>query len=71
MVDLPAPIIPTSTIERWPKAAVTSASWVALAAFGKMASDIFPINDGGWCPASDIRVAFAAGSFTNVRTKEH
>ena len=31
MVDLPAPIIPTSTTERAPSAAVISASWVVLA----------------------------------------
>src|SRR5882724_2923753 len=31
MVDLPAPIIPTSTTERTPKATVISASWRVLA----------------------------------------
>ena len=40
MVDLPAPIMPTSTIDRDPKAAVISASRVGLACVGKAASDI-------------------------------
>jgi hypothetical protein len=40
MVDLPAPIMPTSTIDRGPKAAVISASRVGLACVGKAASDI-------------------------------
>ena len=31
MVDLPAPIMPTSTTERVPSAAVISASWDVLA----------------------------------------
>ena len=40
MVDLPAPIIPTSTTERAPSAAVISASWVALALAGEAVSGI-------------------------------
>jgi hypothetical protein len=40
MVDLPAPIIPTSTIDRVPSAAVISASWDVLAVAGEAASDI-------------------------------
>jgi hypothetical protein len=48
MVDLPAPIIPTSTIERPPKAAEISASWVvALTALGKIVSDISSIDGRG------------------------
>ena len=40
MVDLPAPIIPTSTTERGPSAAAISASWDALALAGESISDI-------------------------------
>jgi hypothetical protein len=40
MVDLPAPIMPTSTTERFPSAATMAASWGALAMAGKMVSDI-------------------------------
>jgi hypothetical protein len=40
MVDLPAPIMPTSTMERVPSAAVISASWKVLVVAGKTVSDI-------------------------------
>ena len=40
MVDLPAPIMPTSTIERVPSAAVISASWGVLAGAGEAVSGI-------------------------------
>ena len=40
MVDLPAPIMPTSTTERRPSADVMSASWVGLAWAGAAVSDI-------------------------------
>jgi hypothetical protein len=40
MVDLPAPIMPTSTTERVPSAAVISASWDALALAGGAVSGI-------------------------------
>jgi hypothetical protein len=39
-VDLPAPIMPTSTIERAPSARDISASWDALAPAGEAVSDI-------------------------------
>jgi hypothetical protein len=40
MVDLPAPIMPTSTTERAPSAAMISASWDALALAGEAVSGI-------------------------------
>src|SRR5882757_4609672 len=40
MVDLPAPIIPTSTIDRGPSAAVMSASRLGLVGAGTAVSDI-------------------------------
>jgi hypothetical protein len=40
MVDLPAPIMPTSTTERFPRAATIAASWDTLAITGKTVSDI-------------------------------
>ncbi len=40
MVDLPAPIMPTSTTERVPSAADISASWDALAPAGETVSGI-------------------------------
>ena len=40
MVDLPAPIMPTSTTERLPRADVMSASWVGLVCAGAAVSDI-------------------------------
>jgi hypothetical protein len=40
MVDLPAPIIPTSTTERVPSAAVISASWDVPAPADEAVSDI-------------------------------
>ena len=40
IVDLPAPIMPTSTIERIPSAEVISASWGVLAGTGTAVSDI-------------------------------
>jgi hypothetical protein len=40
MVDLPAPIMPTSTSERVPSAAAISASWDALAPAGEAVSGI-------------------------------
>jgi hypothetical protein len=40
MVDLPAPIMPTSTTERVPSADVMSASWEVLVVAGKAYSGI-------------------------------
>jgi hypothetical protein len=44
MVDLPAPIMPTSTTERVPSAAEISASWDALALAGETVSGIEEIT---------------------------
>jgi hypothetical protein len=47
MVDLPTPIIPTSTIDRAPSAAMISASWVALALAGEVVSGIDSLDGRG------------------------
>ena len=47
MVDLPAPIIPTSTTDRVPSAAIISASWVALVLVGEVVTGMHSLDGRG------------------------
>ncbi|GEC56555.1 hypothetical protein BEL01nite_55980 [Bradyrhizobium elkanii] len=56
MVDLPAPIMPTSTIDRVPSAAAMSASRVGWVGAGTAASDIKKL--GYWDELFRIRATY-------------